>query len=158
MPCISRSSRMVSPSRPGKLMFTLLGRRGLRPLIQAGFRDVLEDAVNDIIAQLALVGHALIQMRRGGLQCLAHGSNAGHVLGACTVAGLLTAAIDQVLGPYALAAIQGTHALGAVELVGAHGQHIHAQFLQHPRGWHPQPAPRRCASTHRACERPRRSP
>ena len=76
-------------------------------------------------------------MCRGDLQCLAHGSNAGHVLGACTVAGLLTAAIDQVLGPYALAAIQGTHALGAVELVGAHGQHIHAQLLDvHGDGTH----------------------
>ena len=31
MPCISRSSRMVSPSSPGKLMFTLPGRRGARP-------------------------------------------------------------------------------------------------------------------------------
>ena len=31
MPCISRSSRMVSPSRPGKLMLALPGRRCPRP-------------------------------------------------------------------------------------------------------------------------------
>ena len=115
----------------------IVGQTGAAAAVQAGFRDVLEDAVDDVIAQLALVGHALIQMRRGDLQCLAHGSNAGHVLGACTVAGLLTAAIDQVLGPYALTAVQCTHALGAIELVGAHGQHIHAQLLHvHRDGTH----------------------
>ena len=53
------------------------------------------------------------------------------------MAGLLTAAIDQVLGPYALTAVQCTHALGAIELVGAHGQHIHAQLLHiHGDGTH----------------------
>ena len=46
-------------------------------------------------------------------------------------------AIDQVLGPYALAAVQCTHALGAIELVGTHGQHIHAQLLHiHGDGTH----------------------
>ncbi len=83
------------------------------------------------------MGHRRIEDGRSHLQCLAHASDAGHVLSACTVAGFLTAAIDQILGPYALAAVQGAHALGAVELVGAHGQHIHAQLLHvHRDGTH----------------------
>ena len=40
-----------------------VGQTGAAATVQAGFRDVLEDAVDDIIAQLALVGHALIQMQ-----------------------------------------------------------------------------------------------
>ena len=97
---------MVSPSRPGKT--------GAAAAVQAGFRDVLQHAVDDVVPQLGLVGHALVQMGGGDLQGLAHGGDAGHILGACAVAGLLAAAVDQVLGPHALTAVQGTHALGAL--------------------------------------------
>ena len=46
-------------------------------------------------------------------------------------------AVDEVLGPDTLAAVQRAHALGAVELVSAHGQHIHAQLLDvHGDGTH----------------------
>ena len=101
----------------------------LQAAVQAGLRDVLEHAVNDVITQLFLVGHPLVQMGDGHFQSLAHTGDTGHVLGAGAVAGLLAAAVDQVLGPDALAAVQCAHALGAIELVGAHGQHIHTQLL-----------------------------
>ena len=101
----------------------------LQAAVQAGLGDVLEHAVNDVITQLFLVGHPLVQMGDGHFQGLAHTGDTGHVLGAGAVAGLLAAAVDQVLGPDALAAVQCAHALGAIELVGAHGQHIHAQLL-----------------------------
>jgi len=115
----------------------IVGQAMLRAAIQACFGDVLQHAVDDVVPQLGLVGHALVQMGGGDLQGLAHGGDAGHILGACAVAGLLAAAVDQVLGPHALTAVQGTHALGAVELVGTHGQHIHAQILHiHRDGTH----------------------
>ena len=115
----------------------IVGQTGAAAAVQAGFGDVLQHAVDDVVPQLGLVGHALVQMGGGDLQGLAHGGDAGHILGACAVAGLLAAAVDQVLGPDALAAVQGAHALGAVELVSAHGQHIHAQLLDvHRDGTH----------------------
>ena len=101
----------------------------LNAAVQAGFGDVLQDAVDDVIAQFLLMSHALFQMAGGQLQSLAHTGDAGHVLGAGAVAGFLAATVDQVLGPDALLAVQRTHTLGAVELVGAHGQHIHTQLL-----------------------------
>ena len=107
----------------------IAGQAGGAAAVQAGLGDVLEHAVNDVITQLFLVGHPLVQMGDGHFQGLAHTGDTGHVLGAGAVAGLLAAAVDQVLGPDALAAVQCAHALGAIELVGAHGQHIHAQLL-----------------------------
>ena len=115
----------------------IAGQTGCAAAVQACLRDVLQDAVNDVIPQLLLVCHALFQMRGSHFQCLAHTGDTGNVLGTGAVAGFLTAAVDQVLGPYALAAVQHAHALGAVELVGAHGQHIHAQLLHiHGDGTH----------------------
>ena len=91
----------------------IVGQTGAAAAVQAGFRDVLQHAVDDVVPQLGLVGDALVQMGGGDLQGLAHGGDAGHILGACAVAGLLAAAVDQILGPDALAAVQCAHALGA---------------------------------------------
>ncbi len=115
----------------------IAGQAVLQTTVQAGLGDVLQDTVNDVIPQFLLVGHPLFQMLCGHLEGLAHTGDAGHVLGAGAVAGLLAAAVDEVLGPDALAAVECTHTLGAVELVGAHGQHIHAQLLHiHRDGTH----------------------
>ena len=121
----------------GEADVRVAGQAVLQTAVQAGFGDVLQDAVDDVVPQLLLVGHPLFQIGRGHLQRLAHTGDAGDVLSTGAVAGLLAAAVDEVLGPDALLAVQCAHALGAVELVGAHGQHIHAQLFDvHRDGTH----------------------
>ena len=113
------------------------GQTMLKAAVQTGLGDVLQDAVDDVVTQLLLVGHALFQMLGRHLEGLAHASDASDVLSTSAVACFLAAAVDEVLGPDALAAVQSAHALGAVELVSAHGQHIHAQLLDiHGDGTH----------------------
>ena len=68
------------------------------------------------------IGNRLLE-RRG------HAHDAGHVLRAAPAAALLGAALDQDFRPDPLAAIEGAHALGAMELVRRQGEHVHPQRL-----------------------------
>ena len=150
---IQIQQRMVSPLQAGEADVRIARQAVLQAAVQAGLRDVLEHAVNDVITQLFLVGHPLVQMGDGHFQGLAHTGDTGHVLGAGAVAGLLAAAVDQVLGPDALAAVQCAHALGAIELSGRSWTAYPRPAPRHPREWCQRPAPHRCASTRRACGR-----
>ena len=88
----------------------------LKAAVQTGLGDVLQDAVDDVVTQLLLVGHALFQMLGRHLEGLAHAGDAGDVLRTGAVACFLAAAVDQVLGPDALAAVQAPIPLGPLNL------------------------------------------
>ena len=140
---ISSGTPMLEVEQDGLALQTreadvgVAGQTMLKAAVQTGLGDVLQDAVDDVVTQLLLVGHALFQMLGRHLEGLAHASDAGDVLSTGAVACFLAAAVDEVLGPDTLAAVQSAHALGAVELVSAHGQHIHAQLLDvHGNGTH----------------------
>ena len=69
-------------------------------------------------------------MRRDSqLEGLGHADDARHVGGAGPAAFLLAAPVEQRADTGALAQVHEPDALGAVELVGAHGEHVDSQFV-----------------------------
>ena len=55
------------------------GQTMLKAAVQTGLGDVLQDAVDDVVTQLLLVGHPLFQMLGRHLEGLAHAGDAGDV-------------------------------------------------------------------------------
>ena len=94
-----------------------------------GVRNVLHDALYQLVGQLLNVAHLLVQTFNSFLHRCCQTNEACGVLGAGNQAALLTAAVYQRLKGDALLHIQNAGAARTAELMAGQGQHIDAHFL-----------------------------
>ena len=94
-----------------------------------GVRNVLHDALNELVRQLLDVAHLLIQTFNGLLHRCCQTDAACGVLGAGNQTALLTAAVYQRLKGDALLHIQHAGAARTAELMTGQGQHVDAHLL-----------------------------
>ena len=91
-------------------------------------RDLLQTC-DELFPQGGDFCHILVHVVDGFLHGRRHAHDAGHILGAATLALFLLAALDEVLEGDAPADVQGADALGAVELVAGQGEHINVHLF-----------------------------
>ena len=94
-----------------------------------GVRDVVHDALDELVRQLFDVAHLLFHALDGFLHRRRQADAACGVLGARAQAALLAAAVYQRLERDALLDVQHAHAARAAELVRGQGQHVNAHLL-----------------------------
>ena len=94
-----------------------------------GVRDVVHDALDELVRQLFDVAHLLFHALDGFLHRRRQADAARGVLGARAQAALLPAAVYQRLERDAFPDIQHAHAARAAELVRGQGQHVDAHLL-----------------------------
>ena len=99
-----------------------------RVAVQSTVGDLAQPC-NDPVPHSRDSGHIVINMVAGILHGSRHAADTGNVLGTGTLAPLLGTALDEVHQGEAAADIQGTDALGAVELVAGQTQHVNVLRL-----------------------------
>ena len=99
------------------------GQAAGRVAVERAVRD-LGQALNQAVAHRGQTGHGLGQVLHGLFQSGRHAHDAGNVLGTCSLALLLRAALDQVREDDAALGVEQADALRAVELVGGEGEHV----------------------------------
>ena len=92
--------------------------------VQAAVGDLLQDALDHVIADGAELRVVRVDVRGGDLDGLADAHDGGQVLGAGAAVALLCAAVHELLQAHALADVQHADALGRMELVAGHAQHV----------------------------------
>ena len=122
--------RMASPSTNSKLMLAVLGSRSVLWPLSRELRDVVEQAVFQLVAQGAHPGVLLGHFGGGQLAGLAQADDGGDVFRAAAPAMLLVSAVQEGDEGRALADVEDADALGGMELVAGDGEKVDAGVLQ----------------------------